>query len=250
MKKITLKASLLIISLLVFHFGLQSPFLPFVQRNDGAPTVSAIQAPVNSVTPFIINASDPIEYFDIPILEPGVYSMNVSCHTDSGLPAPGPGVAVDFLYSMEMWFPHIGAVPVFQSFTSGSWWPQNENTTRYKHAAEVAVMPGAFRIEVTLTDTDPNDVVSGNVTVNQELAFSTLPYAQPLGQNSTISFSQDYSWMGLRVHLPETGLYNITAFGAMNWSTTGGWAGNAAFNPFRDSMLIELTHGRNDYYNN
>ncbi len=249
MKKITLKASLLIISLLVFNFGLQSPFLPIVQRNEGAPIVSAILAPVNSVTAFSVNASDPIEYFDVPILEPGVYSMNVSCYTDSGLPAPGPGVTVDFLYSMEMWYPHIGTVPGFQSMASAGWWPQNENETRGYFFEEVAVMPGAFRIEFTLTNTDPDDQMSGNVTVTQELAFSMLPYAQPLGQNSTISFSQDNSWMGLRVNLPENGLYNITAFSAMNWSTTGGWVGDATFRPFDDVMLIELIHGRYDYYN-
>ncbi|MFX1244678.1 MAG: hypothetical protein ACFE8F_06910 [Promethearchaeota archaeon] len=216
--------------------------------NQSLPTVSAMQAPVNSITAFRINASYPTEYFDVPVSQAGVYQFNVSVHVDSGLPVPGPGVSVSYGASAEMWYPHIGGIPEYFSFSSASWWPQSENTTRWNDQEEIAVQAGSFRLEVGMFNTDPNDQISGNVTVTEQLVFSTLSFGQALGQNSTIRFTEDYSWMGLRMHLPGNDLYNLTAFGEMNWATTAGWTGDASFTPFNDLMLIDLKHGRNIYY--
>ena len=68
MNRTTLKVSILVISLLVFQFGIPRPISPLVADAGIEPVVQGIQAPVNSVTPFTLNDTDPTEVLEISIL--------------------------------------------------------------------------------------------------------------------------------------------------------------------------------------
>lgn len=243
MNRTTLKVTLLVISLLAFQFGLLNPFIPDMQVNQAIHTVFAIPAPVGSSTPFSVDANDTMETFDIPIIEPGVYRINLTFTVDSGLPAPGPDASVEYYQTSSMWIPQIGGMPQLSIFDSSSWSNVPENDTRSRELEVIAAQSGSFRIEFQITGTSSGDQVSGNLAVYQELAFSTLPNASPLGQNSTLHFTQDYTWMGLRINMPIHDLYNISTYSKMDWSTTAGWPGDGSFNPLDGVILVDPYHG-------
>jgi hypothetical protein len=243
MNRTTIKVTLLVISLLAFQFGLINPYVPAANVVESAPFVSAIQAPVGSVTPFSVDASDPIKFFDIPIIERGVYRINLTLTVDSGLPAPGPDVTVYYSQSMEGFYPLMGFYPTYQQFSSVSWSNIPENDSRTYTLERVAVNPGSFRIEFDLTGTDVDDLVSGTVAVYQDLTLASLPFVPAFGANTTITFTQDDTWMGLRMMLPIHDLYNLTVFSEMDWSTTAGYGGSGGFSPLDNLFLIDPVHG-------
>jgi hypothetical protein len=243
MNRTTLKVTLLVISLLAFQFGLITPLAPAAQVAQPMPFVSAIQAPVGGVTPFSVNASDPYEILDIPILEPGVYRINLTCTVDSGLPAPGPDISVAYYQTAEGWMPQMGLYPMFDPIASTGWSNVPENDSRTYTTEQIAVNPGSFRIEFQIQGTSVDDQVSGTVAVSQELALSTLPLVPAFGVNTTLTFTQDNTWMGLRMSLPIHDLYNLTVFSEMDWSTTGGWGGSGGFMPFSTMEVMDQVHG-------
>ena len=248
MNQTTIKATLLVISLLAFQFGLANPFLPALQSGQQTPIVSAIQAPIGSVTPFSVNASDPYEFVDIPVIEAGVYRINLTFTVDSGLPVPGPDVIVYYYQTAEGWTPLMGLYPSYQNFAAISWSNIPENDSRTYTMERVTVNPGSFRIEFVLGGTSPDDVVTGTVAVYQDLVLATLPLVPAFGVNTTLHFTQDDSWMGLRMTLPIHDLYNMTIYSEMDWSTTGGWGGSGGFGPFDNLFLIDPIHGQQTPY--
>ncbi|MFW9831430.1 MAG: hypothetical protein ACFFD8_06615, partial [Candidatus Thorarchaeota archaeon] len=86
-----------------------------------------------------------------------------------------------------------------------------------------------------------------NITITQQLTFASLPYAMPLGQNSTLEWTDDHSWQGLRFTLPQNDFYNFTAFAGLNWSTTAGYSGEFLYT--LELLVIDLEYGQYLPYN-
>ena len=240
MKRNIWKISLLVISLLVFQFGIPPPV---AQQDASAPTVAAIPAPINSMTSAVINDTDPASSFEVEILEPGIYQFNLSYFVDIAMPA-GVDIDTDWYQTMDIWWPGVGTFfRSMQQFDSLDWNNQDENDTDYYDTQLICVRPGYIRVNFALTSYSTGDQVSLNLTVDQLLVFSTLPDAMPLGENSTIEWTTDNTWNGIRLTLPDNNFYNITGFGSLNWSTTAGWGGDAFFTPLDGVILIDLNYG-------
>ncbi len=242
MNRTTLKVSILVLSLLVFQFGISRPISPLQADAGIDPVVQAIQAPVNSITPFTLNETDPTEVLEISILDPGIYLLNLSLYVDEA--SPNLDLDADYYQSMDWWWPQIGSyIESLQSFDS---WSQNnvpENDTVYDENDAICVRPGYFRIDVMIDTPSPGDLVLGNLTVTQLLPFSMIPNALPMGQNSTLEWTEDQTWQGFRINLPADEFYNFTAYAGLNWETTAGWLGDGFFQPV-GLYLMDLEYGQ------
>ncbi len=242
MNRTTLKISILVISLLVFQFGIPRPISPLQAEAGTEPVVQGIQAPVNSITPFTLNDTDEAEILEVSILDPGIYLLNLSFFVDEA--SPNLDLDVDYYQSMDWWWPQIGGyLESLQSFDSASWNNVPENATVYDENDAICVRPGFFRIDVSIDIPAPGDLVLGNLTVTQLLPFSAIPNALPMGQNSTLEWTEDLTWQGLRINLPVDGFYNLTAYAGLNWETTAGWLGDGFFQPL-GLYLMDLEYGQ------
>jgi hypothetical protein len=247
MNRTTLKVSILVISLLVFQFGIPRPISPLQVDAGIEPIVQAIQAPVNSVTSFELNDTDSDEVLEISILDPGIYLLNLSLFVDEA--APNLDLDAEYYQSMDWWWPQIGSyLESLQSFDTSSWNNVPENNTVFDERDVVCVRPGYFRIDIRIDIPTPGDLVSGNLTVTQLLPFAAIPNALPMGQNSTLEWTEDQTWQGLRINLPVDEFYNFTAFAGLNWETTAGWLGDGFFQPV-GLYLMDLEYGQYLPYN-
>ncbi|MFW9831732.1 MAG: hypothetical protein ACFFD8_08155, partial [Candidatus Thorarchaeota archaeon] len=160
MKKITLKVSLLVISLLVFQCGIPTPFSPNQARNSSISTVSALQLPINDFITFEINDSYTSEAIEIPITEPGVYEFNLSWTVEEGQP---PGVDLDLDLSQSIgWYIHAMGIYLntLQAFNGENWNNRLTNATDYFETEIIAVRAGVIRADFRLTDYTLGDWIS------------------------------------------------------------------------------------------
>lgn len=247
MNRTTLKVSILVISLLVFQFGIPRPISPQSADAGIEPVVQGIQAPVNSVTPFTLNETDDAEVLEVSIIDPGIYLLNLSLFVDEA--SPNLDLDVEYYQSMDWWWPQIGSyIESLQIFDTTSWNNVAENDTVYDERDVICVRPGYFRIDVSIDFSVPGDLVLGNLTVTQLLPFAMIPNALPMGQNSTLEWTEDQTWQGLRINLPVNEFYNFTAYAGLNWETTTGWLGDGFFQPV-NLFLMDLEYGQYLPYN-
>ncbi|MFX1510448.1 MAG: hypothetical protein ACFFBR_09105 [Promethearchaeota archaeon] len=241
-----MKMSLLVISLLVFTFGIPPPL---TQEDAFSSTVMAVSVPVNGMGSIIVNDTDPLDSFIVEIIEPGIYSFNLSFYVDIAA-TPILDVETDWYQTMQMFWPGFGTpFSSIQQFDSYNFNNQAENDTDYVEFDMICVEPGYIRIDFEIDDYSAGDQVTGELVVDQKLVFSTLPDAMPMGENTTLEWTTDDTWTGFRLHLPANDFYNFTAFGSLNWSTTAGWGGDAFFDSLDEMMLIDLTYGQMMPYN-
>jgi hypothetical protein len=234
------KISLLVISLLVFQFGIP---LPLGSEDGSSPTVAAISVPVNGMASVVVNESNPGDVFEVLITEPGVYRFNLSYFVDSSTPA-GVDIDTDWSQTQDIWWPIVGTYfRTLDGFFSLDWNNRHENDTGFHETEVVCLRPGYASIDFYLTSYSSGDQVIGNLTVDQILVFAALPDAMPLGQNTTFEWTTDNTWQGFRLFLPLSNFYNFTAYGSLNWSTTAGWGGDASYHPLDGVMLIDLNYG-------
>ncbi|MFX1318165.1 MAG: hypothetical protein ACFE9D_10150 [Promethearchaeota archaeon] len=237
------KIGLLVLSLLLFQFGIPQP-MGFAETP--SPTVTAISVPVNGMASILVNDTDPLDSFTVQILDPGVYRFNLTYYVNNATPG-GVDIDTDWYQPMDTFWPGVGTF--FRSLdhiTSVDWNNRMENETGYYDTDIICVRPGYLHINYELTSYFTGDWVTGNLTVNQLLSFGALPNAMPLSQNTTLEWTTDYTWQGFRLQLPENSFYNFTAYGSLNWSTTSGWGGDATFYPLDGVVLIDLNYG--EYY--
>ncbi len=250
MNKKIWKVSLLVISLLVFQFGIVNSLLPNMLGNEG-PThpasVSALPAPVNDVTSFMVNDSHPMESLEVAIVEPGIYHLNVSFYVDIAPPG-GLDLFADFYQSVSLWIPGMGTfLETQQSFASDNWFNMMNDSADYYDTDVIAVRTGFIRLDFGISFPSAIDQVSANLTVDQLLVFSALPNAMPLDQNSTMEWTADQTWQGLRINLPADNLYNFSAYAGLDWDTTAGDPGGFII-PV-GAFLIDPDHGQYLPYN-
>ncbi len=244
------KVSLLVISLLVFQFGLVNSLLPNMPGNEGLSnqaSVYALPAPVNDVTSFMVNESHPMESLEVVIIEPGIYRLNISFYVDIA-PIGGVFPFVEFYQSVSQWMPGMGTyLQTQQFFDSSTWFGMLNDSADYYDTDVIAVRTGFIRVDFGISGPSAIDQVSANLTVDQLFAFSSLPDAMPLGQNSTLEWTTDQTWQGLRINLPSDNLYNISAYTRLDWDTTAGYPGG--FISPVGVFLIDLEHGQYLSYN-
>ncbi len=234
------KISLLIISLLVFQFGIPPQL---VQEQPTSPSVAAVPAPINGITTVVINDTEPQESFEVQIIEPGIYRFNISYFVVNATPG-GVDIDTDWYQTQNMWFPIAGTYfQTLDNFNSYDFNNRHENDTGSFDMDLLCLRQGYIRIDFALTSYSTGDQVTGNLTVEQLLLFGALPDAMPMGQNTTLEWTTDHTWQGFRLHLPENNFYNFTAYGSLNWSTTAGWGGDATYHPLDGVMLIDLNYG-------
>ena len=241
MNRKILKISLLVISLLIFQFGI----LPPMHLDEGsAPLVAAVPVPVNGMASTIINDTDPDDSFEVQIIEPGIYRFNLSFFVDIAMPA-GVDIDTDWYQTMDAWWPGVGtSFRSMDQFLSYNFNNYDENDTDYYDTELVCIRPGYIRISLDLSSYSAGDQVSLNLTVDQCLVFGALPDASFMGENTTLEWTTDHTWQGFRLHLPDNNFYNLTAYGSLNWSTTAGWGGDGSFTPLYGVSLIDLNHGQ------
>ncbi len=249
MNKTTLKVSILIIGLLVFQCGIPTSFIPNQATENSylTATVNAIQLPVNDFLIFELNDSYTSESIEISITEPGIYGLNLSWFVEEGQP-PGVDLGADFYQSIGYYIPGMGVyLQAQQSLASPNWNNRLTNATYSYDLEVIAVRTGYLRVDFEMTDYNLGDWVSANLTVSQEFLFASSPNAMPLGQNSTLEWTEDNTWQGLRVNLPTDNFYNFTTYAGLNWNTTAGYSGESLA-PV-DLALIDLEYGEYYTYN-
>jgi hypothetical protein len=244
------KVSLLVISLLVFQFCIVNSLLPNMSRNEGLPnqaSVYAIQAPVDDVTAFMVNRSQPMESLEVAILEPGIYQLNLSFYVDIAPPG-GVDLYAQFYQSVDWWMPGMGTyLETQQIFANTNWNNMMNDSTDYYETEVIAVRTGFIRLDFGISSPSAIDQVSANLTVDQILVFSTMLNANPLGENTTIEWTEDQTWQGFRINLPTDNYYNFSAYAGLDWDTTAGYLGGF-INPV-GVILIDLNYGQYMPYN-
>ena len=152
MNRTTLKVSILVISLLVFQFGIPRPISPLQVDTGIEPVVQAIQAPVNSITSFELNDTDSEEVLEISILDPGIYLLNLSLFVDEA--APNLDLDAEYYQSMDWWWPQIGGyIESLQSFDTMSW--NNVPVTVAKIIPSAACVPSPGKASSILQISSP-----------------------------------------------------------------------------------------------
>ncbi len=231
--------SLLVISLLVFTFGIPPPLTP---EKTSTPTVAALTVPVNGMGSVVVNDTHTIDTFIVEIVEPGIYRFNLSYFVDIATPG-SLDIYTDWYQTMQMFFPGFG-VPFtsLSNFDTVNWYNELENDTDFYQYDYICVEPGFIRIDFEIVSYIAGDQVTGTLVVDQLLTFNSLPDAMPIGDNTTLEWTTDHTWMGFRLHIPENNFYNFTSFGSLNWTTTAGYGGNPFFHPLDEVLLIDLTY--------
>jgi hypothetical protein len=181
--------------------------------------------------------------FNAPISDPGLYNFTMSLHTDSADPGMGVDLYLRLYESANEYVPQLGAyLPNDREFDSEQWWSLMTGTSSFYWTEFMVVQPGSAIIEFTLRGYTPWDQISVNFTVSQQYSFTDATTA-PLGQNTTIRWTEENALNVTTFTIPSNALYNVSLFGSVPYTTTGGWMGNPNFFMFDVLALFDLVFG-------
>ncbi|MDO8123241.1 MAG: hypothetical protein Q6364_02535 [Candidatus Hermodarchaeota archaeon] len=199
--------------------------------------------PLDTQVTVILNNTHDTLLFNVPISDPGLYNYTMVMLVDNADPMMGVDLYLRLYESVNEYVPQLDAyLPKDREFDSGQWWSFLPGWSSLYWTEFMVVQPGSAVIEFDLTWYTPWDQVSVNFTVSQQYSFADAPSA-PLGQDTTIRWTEEDAWNVTTFTAPSNALYNISLSGNVPYSTTAGWPGNPIFLMFDVLALFDLIYG-------
>jgi hypothetical protein len=198
---------------------------------------------LDTQTSLVLNHTHSHLLFNAPISDPGIYNYTMTLHTDYADPMMGVDLYVRLYESVNEYVPEFDAYfPKDREFDSAQWWTLFTGASSLYWIEFMVVQAGSALIGFELLWYTPWDQVSVNFTVSQQYSFTDATSA-PLGQNTTIQWTEENAWNVIKFTVPSNALYNISLFGKVPYSTTAGWLGDPSFYMFDVLALFDLTYG-------
>jgi len=167
----------------------------------------------------------------------------MTLHTDYADPMGGVDLYLRLYESANEYVPQLDAyLPKDREFDSAQWWTLFTGTSSMYWTEFMVVQPGSALMGFELSWYTPWDQVSVNFTVSQQYSFTDAT-SVPLGQNTTIRWTEENAWNVTKFTVPTNALYNISLFGNVPYSTTVGWLGDPSFYMFDALLLFDLIYG-------
>lgn len=199
--------------------------------------------PLDTQVTVVLNNTHDNLLFNVPISDPGLYNYTMVMLVDSADPGMGVDLYLRLYESVNEYVPQLDTyLPKDREFDSGQWWTYFEGMASLYWTEFMVVQPGSAVIEFDLTWYTPWDQVSVNFTVSQQYSFADAPSA-PLGQDTTIRWTEENAWNVTTFTVPSNALYNISLSASVPYSTTAGWPGEPSFFMFDVLALFDLIYG-------
>ncbi len=200
-------------------------------------------APVDTQVKVVLNNTHDNLLFNVPISDPGLYNYTMTMLVDSADPGMGIDLYLRLYESVNEYVPQLDTyLPKDREFDSGQWWNFLPGWSSQYWTEFMVVQSGSAIIEFDLTWYTPWDQVSVNFTISQQYSFADAPSA-PLGQNTTMRWTEEDAWNVTTFTAPSNALYNISLSASVPYSTTAGWPGDPNFFMFDVLALFDLIYG-------
>ncbi len=199
--------------------------------------------PLDTQVTVVLNNTHDNLLFNVPISDPGIYNYTMVMLVDSADPGMGVDLYLRLYESVNAYVPQLDTyLPKDSEFESMQWWTYFEGMASLYWTEFMVVQPGSAIIEFDFTWYTPWDQISVNFTVNQQYSFTDATSA-PLGQDTTIRWTEEDAWNVTTFTVPSNALYNISLSGSVPYSTTAGWPGEPSFYMFDVLALFDLVYG-------
>ena len=199
--------------------------------------------PIDTQVNVVLNSTHDNLLFNVPISDPGLYNYTMTMLVDNADPGMGIDLNLRLYESVNEYVPQLDTyLPQDRQFESGQWWNFLPGWSSFYWAEFMVVQPGSAIIEFDLYWRTPSDQVSVNFTVSQQYSFADAP-SVPLGQNTTIHWTEENAFNVTTFTIPSNALYNISLFGSVPYDTTAGWMGDPNFFMFDVLALFDLVFG-------
>jgi hypothetical protein len=215
----------------------------FHEKETPALALPTPDVPLDTQVTVVLNNTHDNLLFNVPISDPGLYNYTMTMHVDRADPGMGVDLYLRLYESVNEYVPQLDAyLPKDREFDSGQWWTYFTGMSSLYWTEFMVVQSGSAIIEFDLTWYTPWDQVSVNFTVSQQYSFADAPSA-PLGQDTTIRWTEEDAWNVTTFTVPSNALYNISLSGSVPYSTTAGYPGDPSFYMFDVLALFDLIYG-------
>ncbi len=236
--------SLALIGILLLQFPLSPSNLAktYLHETEATPLVPALPAvTLGSQVTYVLNNTNFNPLFNVPISNPGCYNFTMIFTVNYSDPF------VDFYFdlydSASEYAPQLDTyLTKNRRIDSFQFWSLSNGTTSQYFTEFMVVQPGSALVEFNLAYYTPWDQLIVNFTVSQAYSFADALSA-PLGQNTTIQWTEDNSWNASKLTIPANDLYNVTLFISTPFNTTASWGGDPNFRSFETLALFDLNYG-------
>ncbi|MFX1510200.1 MAG: hypothetical protein ACFFBR_07860 [Promethearchaeota archaeon] len=216
---------------------------PLHEKETSTPALPTPDVPLDTQITVVLNNTHDNLLFNVPISDPGIYIYTMIMYVDRADPGMGVDLYLQLYESVNEYVPQIDTyLPKDREFISHPWWTYFAGMSSPYWQDFMVAQPGAVVIEFDFTWYTPWDQVSVNFTVSQEYSFADATSA-PLGQDTSIRWTEEDAWNVTTFTVPSNALYNISLSGSVPYSTTAGWPGDPSFSMFNVMALFDLIYG-------
>ena len=246
----TLRKAIWIRLVLIGILLLQIPILQiplartsFHEKETPALALPTPDVPLDTQVTVVLNQTHSHLLFNVPISDPGAYNYTMTLHTDYADPMMGTDLYLRLYESVDEYVPQLDEyLPKDREFDSMSFSSLFTGTSSFYWIDMLVVQPGSALIGFELFWRTPWDQVSVNFTVSQQYPFTDAVSA-PLGQNTTMRWTEENALNVTKFTVPTNGLYNISLFSSVPYITTAGYMGEPNFYMLDLLALFDLIYG-------